>query len=226
MAQLLPSDDEPGTATLRQRPDNRAVIEERARIARDLHDHVIQRLFGTGLGLVALAAIDPEHAETIDRHVAEIDAAIADIRTAVFTLNPSRHLGSARHRLLDVLTDLTPNLPTPPRVRFAGPIDLVLTGALADDVVAVVRESLTNVSRHARARTALVDIAVTEAAVTVTVDDDGVGVSKTATRASGVASLSERAHGHGGTFVLEPRREGGTRARWHVPLEPVSDVTG
>lgn len=224
MAQLLPYANEPNPETPNLPPDNDAVVEERARIARDLHDHVIQRLFGTGLGLVALAAIDPEHAETIDRHVAEIDAAIADIRTAVFALGPRRHLGSARHRLLDVVTDLTPNLATPPRVRFAGPIDLVITGGLADDVIAVVREGLTNVSRHARARTTLVDVAVNEAEVIVTIDDDGVGVSRTATRASGTASLAERARGHGGTFVLEPRHSGGTRARWQVPLEPAADV--
>ena len=206
---------------LRREQQHRAVLEERARIARDLHDHVIQRLFGTGLGLVALAAIDPEHAEVIERHIAEIDAAIADIRTAVFTLNTSHHPTSARHRLLDVVTDLTPNLAARPRLRFAGPIDLVLTGALADDVIAVVRETLTNVSRHARARTALVDIAVTENEVTVIVDDDGVGVNTAATRSSGIASLAERARGHGGTFALEARQTGGTRARWNVPLSPL-----
>jgi signal transduction histidine kinase len=203
-----------------------AVTEERARIARDLHDHVIQRLFGTGLGLVALAAIDLEHAEVIDRHVAEIDAAIADIRTAVFTLTTPTNSASARHRLLDVVTDLTPNLAAPPRMRFAGPIDLILTGRLADDVIAVVRETLTNVSRHAHARTALVDISVTESEVTVIVEDDGIGVNKAITRASGIASLAERARGHGGTFTLEPRHAGGTRARWHVPLPVMEEGLG
>jgi len=203
---------------LRTAREQFAVLEERARIARDLHDHVIQRLFGTGLGLVALAAIDPEHADALERHIAEIDAAIADIRTAVFTLTTRPHSTSARHRLLDIVTDLTPSLATPPRMRFSGPIDLVLTSGLADDVIAVVREALTNVSRHARARTAIVDIAVSETEVTVTVDDDGVGVDPAATRSSGVASLAERARRHGGTFVLEPRHGGGTRARWHVPL--------
>ncbi|MGV8909664.1 MAG: sensor histidine kinase [Propionicimonas sp.] len=210
---------------LRTAREQFAVLEERARIARDLHDHVIQRLFGTGLGLVALAAIDPEHAEALERHIAEIDAAIADIRTAVFTLNTRAHSTSARHRLLDIVTDLTPSLATPPRMRFAGPIDLVLTGGLADDVIAVVREALTNVSRHARARTALVAIAVTDFDITVTVDDDGVGVNPHATRTSGVASLAERARRHGGTFSLEPRHAGGTRARWHVPLTLTSEAT-
>ncbi len=203
-----------------------AVTQERARIARDLHDHVIQRLFGTGLGLVALAAIDPEHAEAIDRHVAEIDAAIADIRTAVFTLTTPMQSTSARHRLLDVVTDLTPSLATAPRIRFAGPVDLILTGGLADDVIAVVRESLTNVSRHARARTALVDVSVTEHEVTVTIDDDGVGVNTAITRASGIASLAERAKGRGGNFALEPRLAGGTRARWHVPLSLTEEALG
>ena len=193
---------------LRLQQQHRAVLEERARIARDLHDHVIQRLFGTGLGLVALAAIDPDHAEVIERHIAEIDAAIADIRTAVFTLN-TLHPTSARHRLLDVVTDLTPNLAARPRLRFSGPLDLALTGGLADDVIAVVRETLTNVSRHARARTTLVDIAVTETDVTVTVDDDGVGVDTAATRAASRAWPSVPA----GTAAPSPSSPGPPGAR-------------
>src|SRR6185437_13764735 len=83
------------------------VVDERSRIARDLHDHVIQRLFATGLGLQALASADPAHAVELDRRAMEIDAAIADIRTAIFAL---RGRGSAtilaRHRLLDVVGEL------------------------------------------------------------------------------------------------------------------------
>lgn len=199
----------------RQRLD---VVEDRARIARDLHDHVIQRLFGTGLGLQTLAAIDPAHAEALDAHVAEIDAAIADIRTAVFTLRSRGTSESTRHRLLDLVTELTPALGATPRMAFAGPVDLILTGTLADDVVAVVREALSNVARHAHASSTVVDITVTREAVTVTVDDNGVGVPPRSQRSSGTANLAARAQAYGGRFTLEPRTPTGARARWDVPL--------
>ncbi|MBA8817200.1 signal transduction histidine kinase [Microbacterium halimionae] len=198
----------------RQRLD---VIADRSRIARDLHDHVIQRLFGTGLGLQALAGSAPAHAAALDRHVAEIDTAIADIRTAIFALQNSA-AESVRHRLLDVVTELTPSLRRPPRISFAGPVDLIASGALANDVVAVVREALANVARHAHADTAVVFVAATEKELTVTVDDDGVGVAASSVRASGTANMAARASAHGGAFVLEPRAGGGTRAIWQVPL--------
>lgn len=203
----------------RQRLD---VIDDRARIARDLHDHVIQRLFGTGLGLQALAVADPPHATVLKGHVAEIDAAINDIRTVVFTLQPRAASESARHRLLDLATELTPTLGATPRMTFAGPVDLVVVGVLADDVLAVVREALSNVARHAHAESTVVDITVTKIAVTVTIDDDGVVGPRKRRRSSGTANLATRARAHGGRFTLERRSTGGTRARWHVPLASVT----
>lgn len=197
------------------------VIEDRARIARDLHDHVIQRLFGTGLGLQALATRAPQHAGAIDTHISEIDAAIADIRTAIFTLRPSNS-ESVRRRLLDVVTEMTSILLPAPRITFAGPVDLIVTGGLADDVVAVVRESLVNVARHARADTADVDVTVSSSGVIVTVDDDGIGPPSQLPRASGTANLAARARALGGRFALESRTSGGTRARWCVPLRPTT----
>lgn len=199
----------------RQRLD---LIEDRARIARDLHDNVIQRLFGTGLGLQALAAQVPAHAATIAAQVGEIDAAIADFRTAIFTLQTSNP-GSVRHRLLDVANELSPLLDSSPRIAFAGPIDLLVTGPLADDVVAVVRESLSNVAQHARAKITEISVSVTASHVTIVVDDDGVGIPLDLSRASGTANLAIRARAHGGVCKIEPRNTGGTRVRWHVPLE-------
>lgn len=193
------------------------VIADRSRIARDLHDHVIQRLFGTGLGLQALAGSVPAHAAALDGHVTEIDTAIADIRTAIFALQNSA-AESVRHRLLDVVTEFTPSLRRPPRISFSGPVDLIASGALANDVVAVVREALANVARHAHAETAVVVVAVTETELKVTVDDDGIGVAAIPPRASGTANLATRASAYGGVFVLEPRIDGGTRAKWQVPL--------
>lgn len=201
--------------TDRQRLD---LIEDRARIARDLHDNVIQRLFGTGLGLQALAAKVPAHAATISAQVGEIDAAIADFRTAIFTLQTSNP-GSVRHRLLDVANEFAPDLESSPRIAFAGPVDLLVTGLLADDVVAVVRESLSNVAQHARATFTEINVSVSATHVTIVVDDDGIGISADPTRASGTANLATRARAHGGVCKIEPRNTGGTRVRWHVPLE-------
>lgn len=202
----------------RQRLD---VIEDRERIARDLHDNVIQRLFGTGLGLQALAARLPTYSDALTAHVDEIDAAIADFRTAVFSLQTSDP-GSVRHRLLDVVTELAPNLDTPPRIAFSGPVDLFVTGALADDVVAVIREALSNVARHARAETTEINVSVTTSHFTVIIDDDGIGIPVEPSSESGTANLVARARAHGGICKIGPRADGGTRVHWHVPLDSLA----
>lgn len=204
----------------RQRLD---LIEDRARIARDLHDNVIQRLFGTGLGLQALAATTPDRAEAISAHAGEIDAAISDFRTAIFALQTTDP-ESVRHRLLDVVGEFTPSLRSAPRVSFSGPVDLLVTGALGEDIVAVVRESLSNVARHARATTSEVIVAVTASHVTVVVDDDGIGMPENPERVSGTANLEMRARAHGGTCTVAARDLGGTRVHWRAPLE--AETTG
>lgn len=194
------------------------MVEERTRIARDLHDHVIQRLFGTGLGLEALASTYPHLATSVDTHVTQIDAAIADIRAAIFALQTQAPFQNVRHRLLEVMTEVSPRLSTIPRLIFTGPVDLILEGALADDAVAVLRESLSNVARHAQAETVSVEITATEANITITVDDDGVGLPSGSTRRSGTKNLSARAQAYGGDFTLSPRSTGGTRALWQAPV--------
>jgi signal transduction histidine kinase len=207
-------------ARARQDREGLEVIEERSRIARDLHDHVIQRLFATGLGLQALASADPAHAVELDGRVSEIDAAIADIRTAIFTLR-GRHSSTvlARHRLLDVVSELAAALSFTPRITFTGPVDLVLRDSLADDVVAVVRESLANVARHANAATSAVAVVVTDSEVVVSVEDDGDGADPDARGKGGTANLAQRAAGRGGTYTLARLAERGTRAQWRVPIE-------
>lgn len=195
------------------------VVEERARIARDLHDHVIQRLFATGMGLQALAATYPKHAAHIESHVAEIDAAIGDIRTAIFALQPPTPSLTTRHRLLEVMSELAPRLSTIPRMTFVGSVDLIMDSTFADDAVAVLRELLTNVARHAHADNVEVEISVSGSLISITVDDDGVGLPAHSTRSSGVKNLSARARAHNGTFELASRSSGGTRARWQVPID-------
>jgi signal transduction histidine kinase len=196
-----------------------ALIDDRARIARDLHDHVIQRLFGTGLSLQAVAARTPAASDAISAQVDAIDAAIGEIRTAIFALGSRPASGGAlRHHVLDVAADATPGLVNPPLVTFSGPVDLLVTGDLADDVLAVVRECLANATRHADATRVEVAVAADDDVVTVTVDDDGVGLPARPTRASGTRNLEERATRRGGSFELAARSAGGTRARWIVPV--------
>lgn len=195
------------------------VIEDRSRIARDLHDHVIQRLFAIGMSLQALAGVVPDHLDEINGFVDEIDAAITDIRTAIFALRGrGASTPAIRGRLLDVIGELSAATATAPRITFAGPVDLVLTGPLADDVVAVVRECLANIARHAHAQTATVAVIVTDAEVAISVEDDGDGLDPAASRTGGTANLLQRAELRGGTFLLAPRPEGGTHARWRVPI--------
>lgn len=194
--------------------------EDRARIARDLHDHVIQRLFGAGLSLQSAAALTTEPARsTIVEQVDAIDAAIAEIRTVVFALSaaPRGSETTVRHRLLDLVNELDSTLGAAARLSFAGPVDLLVRDLLADEVVAVVRESLTNVARHAQASTCQIEIAVDDR-VRIQVDDDGVGYQPGG-RASGTANLAERAARRGGEFLIAERDEGGTRVLWTVPLE-------
>ncbi len=196
-----------------------ALVEERSRIARDLHDHVIQRLFGTGLALQGLGARAPELAAELDRQVDAIDQAIGEIRTAIFALQTCRSAEtSIRHRLLDVATEAASGLENPPVLTFAGPVDLLVVGSLADDVQAVVREALSNAARHAHATRVEVSVAVDDDCVTVTIDDDGVGIPATVTRASGTRNLDDRARARGGALELGARPAGGgTRVRWTAP---------
>lgn len=207
----------------RQRLD---VIDDRARIARDLHDHVIQRLFGTGLALQTLATADSAHAAVLDRRIEEIDLAVSEIRAIVFTLHSRVGSESTHHRLLDLATELTPCLGVTPQVTFAGPVDLVVIEELADDVFAVVREVLSNVARHAHANSVIVDVTVTDRAVVITIDDDGIGMPRNRSRSSGITNLEVRARARGGRFMLLPRNAGGTRACWHVPLVIAAGVSG
>ncbi len=198
-----------------------AVLEDRGRIARDLHDHVIQRLFGAGLSLQAVAGSvpDADARARIAQQVDALDAAIAEIRTAIFTLNTSTTSDSpvVRQRVVDVITEMADLFLESPRVVFTGPVDLLVDSQLADDVIAVVREGLSNVARHAGATQTAVSVGVADDRVTVRIVDDGRGIQSTS-RASGTANLEQRARARGGTLTLSRGEKGGTELVWDVPL--------
>ena len=196
------------------------LLEDRGRIARDLHDNVIQQLFATGLDLQSVVGALPAGAlaERVSQSVDALDAAIAQIRTAIFALSSQRNSGrpTVRHRIIDVVNELVRALSRTPELEFSGPVDLVVTGEFADAVVAVVREALTNVAKHAAAQRVSVALTVADGHITVEVVDDGVGIASTDNR-SGLANLKERARTHGGTFSVVSD-SGQTRLRWIVPL--------
>lgn len=196
-----------------------ALLEDRGRIARDLHDHVIQRLFGTGLSLQAAATTaDPETAARIMTQIREIDSAIAQIRQSIFGMqrDPDTTAVSLRARILEIVGRVADQLRSRPRVTFQGPVDLMVSGNLSDDVAAVVTESLANAVRHAGPAQVTVMIAAVSGDVIVEVTDDGVGPG-TSPRLSGLANLRQRAEARGGEFKIHEATGSGTRVVWIAP---------
>ena len=189
------------------------LLEDRGRIARDLHDHVIQQLFATGLELQSVAGMLPpgQTSERVDAAVAGLDTAIAQIRTAIFALTNSPR-DTVRHLIMDVVNELGPELPRTPQLGFTGPIDLVIRGELVHDVIAVVREALTNVVKHAAAEHVSITLTATERDVVLEVVDDGVGAPR-AHGWSGLANLETRALKNAGTFSFASD-DGETRLCW------------
>ncbi len=197
-----------------------ALVDERERIARDLHDDVIQRLFATGLTLQSTAAMagDGAVAERINRAVDDLDATIRQVRAAIFHLRqPVDDRPSLRGEILRICSDATHAIGFEPSCRIVGPIDSSVPSDVAEHLLLTLREALSNVARHAAAMH--VDVAVTarEGWVTVQVDDDGVGIGAVR-HGSGLANMAERAELGGGTFAVERRESGGTTLVWSVPL--------
>jgi signal transduction histidine kinase len=195
------------------------LLEDRARIARDLHDHVIQQVFAAGLVIQATAsgATDPALVRALQDVVTNLDDAIKQIRVSIFRLQPPVP-GGLRAAVMDVVADVRPGLGIDPRLDLDGPLDLVATSDLVSDVTAVVRESLVNVARHASASAVELSIHATTARLTVTVSDDGVGVGDD-DRRSGLENLRERAESrHGSMAVAEVPDLGGTTLVWTVPI--------
>jgi signal transduction histidine kinase len=208
-------------AEARAEQQRAAMLDERDRIAADLHDHVIQRLFAAGLSLQGVAAsLSPGRAsDRIVSTIDDLDNTISQIRSTIFQLQlvAPRDDPRIRARVLDVASDAAAALGFEPAVRFAGPIEDTLPDEIAADMVAVLREALSNIARHARARCADVEVTAGPDLLTLKVSDDGVGM-RPPTRLSGVANLRRRAERHGGTLTLAPRQPAGTRLSWSIPL--------
>jgi signal transduction histidine kinase len=195
------------------------LLEDRARIARDLHDHVIQQVFAAGLVVQATASSvhDPASVTALQEVVDHLDDAIKQIRVSIFQLQPPVP-GGLRAAVMHVVAELQPALPSAPRVELDGPLDSVATADLVSDVTAVVREGLSNVARHASASAVQLSVFATTTRLTVTISDDGSGVGDRSRR-SGLDNMRRRAEDRNGTMAIaEVPDLGGTTVVWTVPI--------
>lgn len=200
--------------------EQNVLVDDRERIARDLHDHVIQRLFAAGLGLQAsLTSIsEPKAYERISESVDILDEIIREIRNTIFSLSmPGEYGPTLRAQVLEVVQQVQVALDFVPEVEFIGLIDAGVPSRFVPHVVACVREALSNVARHAQASAAVVQLNVSDDSLVVTVSDDGIGISSPK-RSSGLANLGDRARLLGGKFEISDVPTGGTRIEWTASL--------
>jgi signal transduction histidine kinase len=200
-----------------------ALLEDRERIAMDLHDTVIQQLFATGLSLQSTLRLvhDPTAAGRIQTAVDDLDRTIKQIRSTIFAIGSSFDpaLTGTRDRVLTVVGEAVRPLGTEPRVEFQGPVDAALGDDQAEDLVMALREALTNVARHAGATEVRVEVVAQPEEVVMRVMDNGVGPAAASSRSAGrgLANLAARAERLGGSFELRSGDKGGSIVEWRVP---------
>ena len=208
-------------ARLHDRVRDLTLIEDRDRIARDLHDTVIQRLFALGLSLQGTARMvgRPDVATRIEGAVVELDGVIRQLRSAIFDLETPLEDTGIRRAVLDLAQELSPMVGSTVRVSFEGPVDTAVEPRLAEHLLASLREALTNVGKHAHASTVSVAVSVDEE-LCLEVVDDGVGFTDgdgDGTGGHGLRNLQNRAQKFEGSLEVSVPRGGGTRLVWRVP---------
>ena len=199
-----------------------AVISDRERIARDLHDVVIQRLFATGLQLQGIASLagDSELATRLDLAVDDLDKTIKAIRGTIFELQ-NRRSGSLRAEIRSLVREYAPGLGFSPAVVTSGPVDTAVPSRVREQLLPVLREAVSNVARHALADQAQVEVHVTDTDLRLTVIDDGVGLTEDRSE-SGLRNARRRAADLGGFLELTSNSSRGTTLVWQVPLRPTT----
>ncbi|HEY7224766.1 MAG TPA: GAF domain-containing protein [Micromonosporaceae bacterium] len=194
------------------------ILEDRERIARDLHDVVIQRLFATGMQLQSAArlSIKAEVAERINSAVDDLDTTIREIRSAIFELRTPM-TAQLRVEIREVVAAAGDQLGLRPALELDGPLDSAVPGEVRADLLAVLREALSNVVRHAGAHAVQVRVAVAAGEVHLRVSDDGRGMPEGGRR-SGIENMRARAEKVGGEFDLRSNAPRGTIVEWSVPV--------
>jgi signal transduction histidine kinase len=202
--------------------DRLAVLEDRDRIGRDLHDFVIQRLYGTALGLEVLSrSLEPGPvADQVAQAVDQLDETIHDIRRTIFELSTAEDDG-VRTELLRLSDVVARGVGFRPRLVVDGPVDTLVVGPLRHQVLGVLGEAVSNAVRHAEASSIDVEVrASVQDGVVVRVTDDGRGLRGASPR-GGLLNMAHRAEGLGGSCVVRDRPEGGVEVLWQVPGEAV-----
>lgn len=200
-----------------------AILADRDRIARDLHDLVIQRLFATGLTLQAMArrSQNPEIAQRLTAAVNDLDATIRDIRGTIFQLARDGAGADLKGQINAVAFAAESMLGVRPHVECVGPLDSAVPDSVRPHLVAVIVEALSNVGRHAGAAHVNVTVSIEgvghDTMVVLEVRDDGNGFTPSQ-GGSGLANMRDRARGLGGACDIVAAPGGGTVVRWTAPL--------
>jgi signal transduction histidine kinase len=197
-----------------------SVLDDRDRIARDLHDRVIQRIYAVGMSLQGAVRL-PEReqvVERVSRAIDELDDTITQIRSSIFELGDAALPGGLRQAILHLSEELERTLGSRPEVRFEGTVDNAVPQQVGDHVLAVVREGLTNAGKHSGASSYVITLVVTDRLV-LWIEDDGTGIELPLARPGlGLVNIRERAEKLDGSFEIHPAPGGGTRLVWSVPL--------
>ena len=210
-------------ARLHQRAQEVAVYEERDRLARDLHDTVIQRLFAVGLSLQSMAST-PSAERIVDGlggAIRDIDDTIRQVRTTIFGLGSAGFGRGIRATVLSLVRELTPVVGSNIEVSFHGPVDSAIPDRVAEHLLATVREALTNIGRHAEATEARLDLTVEKGVCSLEVVDNGRGIGDQPSGQGGLGlvNLRSRAEKLHGSFTVESPAGGGTSLTWQVPVD-------
>ncbi|HAM03846.1 MAG TPA: hypothetical protein DCQ30_16720 [Acidimicrobiaceae bacterium] len=201
--------------------DKMREIAEHERIARDLHDTVIQRLFAVGMTLQALQPlVNGAVADRLGDAVDAVDYVIREIRETIFSLGHPRSSGpDIRQQLRQVVAEAAGQLGFQPRVGFRGPVEAAISQEVSDHLLAVAREALSNIVRHAKASRVEVVLEADAGALTLNVSDDGIGLAGAPSAGHGLENMHSRAHLLGGELEVSAGPLVGTLVRWRVPLE-------
>ncbi len=209
-------------ADRRRAAERIALLEDRDRIARDLHDLAIQRLFATGMTLQSAERFvtDPQAGERLVRAIDDLDETIKIIRSTVFGLRAGDGSGrptGLRSRALHEVEQAAKILGSTPALRVEGLVDTEVPRGMADEVIAVLTEALSNIARHAGATAVAVGLDVREGRCRLEVTDDGKGL-RGAPEGNGLRNMRERAERLGGAFDIGDLPDSGTQLRWEAPV--------
>jgi signal transduction histidine kinase len=205
-------------ARLHQQVQIAAVYDDRDRLARDLHDHVIQRLFGVGLHLQGLAVrASAEISDGLEKQIREVDEIIGEIRGTIYSLGMGGSSRGVRDDVTELVRELRDLVGFELHVSFDGAVDTAVSERVAEHLMAAIREAVTNIERHANATEATIVLSANDGYCQLQVTDDGRGIDNDAKRGLGLTNLRRRAEKLDGNFEVSSLPGGGTHLIWRVP---------